>query len=49
MNEEQPEKFIDFLLPNGDLKSREELREILKDKTTDEINRYLPLENGKEY
>jgi len=33
----------DYLLPNGELKNREELRELLKDETTEEIKLYLPL------
>ena len=49
MNEEQATKFADFLLPNGDLKNREELRELLKDETTDEVKRYMPLTQEEEY
>ena len=49
MNKEQSNRFADFLLPNGDLRSREELRELLKDKTTEEMKRYLPLSQEEEY
>jgi len=49
MNEEQSEKFIDFLLPNRELKRREELKLLLKDETTEELKSCLPLDQDKEY
>lgn len=35
MNNDQLTKFADFLLPSGDLKNREELRELLKDENNE--------------
>lgn len=49
MNKKQSEKFIDFLLPSGDLKNREELRSLLEQETTDEVKRYYPLVQEEEY
>lgn len=49
MNKEQSKKFADFLMPDGNLKSREELRALMEDETTDEVKRYSPLTQEEEY
>ena len=49
MNPEQSERFSNFLMPDGELKNREELRLLMEDETTDEVKRYLPLTQDEEY
>ena len=49
MNKEQAKKLSEFLLPNEELKNREELREILEKETSEELKKYLPLNQDSEY
>lgn len=49
MNKEQSERFSKFLMPDGELKNREELRALMEEETTEEVKRYLPLTQDEEY